>query len=89
MYLTLKYAGHIAMITGKMKECVDVGDAESILDIIARLDERYTGFMNVFKPEGKMFNYNTAIYLRRVGEPTVSIIDETQIVREGDVLFFW
>ena len=89
MYLTLKYAGHIAMITGKMKECVDVGDAERILDIIAALDERYTGFMNVFKPEGKMFNYNTAIYLRRVGEPTTSIIDETQIVREGVVLFFW
>ncbi len=89
MYLTLKYAGHIAMLTGKMRECVDVGDAESILDIIATLDERYNGFMNVFKPEGKMFNYNTAIYLRRVGEPTVSIIDETQKVREGDVLFFW
>jgi hypothetical protein len=89
MYLTVKYAGHIAMLTGKMKECVDVGAAESILDIITALNERYTGFMNVFKPEGKMFNYNTAIYLRRVGEPTISIIDETQRVREGDVLFFW
>jgi hypothetical protein len=87
--LTLKYAGHIAMTTGKTKEYVDVGDAGTILDVIAALDERYTGFMNVFKPEGKMFNYNTAIYLRRVGEPTTSVIDENQSVREGDVLFFW
>jgi hypothetical protein len=89
MYLTLKYAGHIAILTGKTKEYVDVGDAETILDIIKKLDNRYAGFKEVFMPEGKIFNYNTAIYLRRVGEPTTSIIDENQAVREGDVLFFW
>jgi len=89
MYVNLKYAGHIAVLTGKTKEPMDLGEADSIADIISKLDKRYYGFKDVFMPKGKIFNFNTSIYLRRAGEPTSSIIDENQKVKEDDVLFFW
>lgn len=89
MYITLKYGGHIAMLTGKTKEPMDIAEADSITDIISNLDKKYAGFKDVFMPKGKIFNFNTSIYVRRIGEPTVSIIDENQKVKEHDVLFFW
>ena len=89
MYINLKYAGHIAMLTGKTKEPMDVGEVDSIASVIKQLDKKYCGFKDVFMPKGKIFNFNTSIYLRRIGEPTSSIIDENQKVKKGDVLFFW
>jgi hypothetical protein len=89
MYVCLKYAGHIAVLTGKTKETIDIGKTNSIADIISILDERHAGFQDIFMPQGKVFNFNTGIYVRRVAEPTVTIIDENQKVKEGDTLYFW
>lgn len=76
-------------MTGKIKEEIDIGRAETISDVISKLDKKYPGFEEVFMPPGKVFNYNTAIYLRRPGQATFSIIDEKQRIEQGDVILFW
>ena len=40
MYVNLKYAGHIAVLTGKTKEPMDVREVDSIADVIKKLNKR-------------------------------------------------
>ncbi|MFC1907824.1 hypothetical protein ACFLWT_00250 [Chloroflexota bacterium] len=89
MYAYLRYGGHIAILAGREKDVLDVGKAHSIADVISKLDRKHTGFKDIFMPKGKIFNFNTAIYIRRVGEPSISVIDENEKVKEGDIIYFW
>lgn len=89
MCVYLRYGAHIMIVTGREEDVLDVGEGDSIADVIARIDRDYPGFKDIFMPEGKIFNFNTAIYIRRVGEPSISIIYENEKVKEGDIIYFW
>lgn len=88
-HLFLRYVGHIAFMTGKSREALSVETEEDISGVIARLDERYPGFKDVFIPQGGVFNTRTGIIIRRAGQPTLSVVDEQVKVSDGDIITFW
>ncbi|RLB02882.1 MAG: hypothetical protein DRG55_01710 [Deltaproteobacteria bacterium] len=87
--LSLRYVGHIAFLTGKSREAVELDETEDISDLIARLDERYPGLKDLFMPKGGVFNSRTGILVRRAGQPTFSVIDEGERVEDGDIITLW
>lgn len=88
-YVFAKYVGHIAVMTGKIREPLSLEDVRSISDLLFKLDEKYPGFREVFMPPGGVFNSRTGIICRRAGQPSFGIIDENQEIQDGDVLTFW
>ena len=85
----LKYVGHIAVMTGRIRESIVLDRANTISDLISELDEKHPGFKEVFMPTGGVFNSRTAIICRRVGQPSFGVIDENTVVEDGDILTFW
>ena len=83
------YGSHIAVLTGVESETISIEGINTITDLISKIDENYPGFKGVFMPPGDIFNIRTAINLRRVGQPTRSIIKEDDKIEEGDMLLFW
>lgn len=84
-----KYVGHIAVMTGRIRETLSLQDVGTIADLLGLLEELYPGFREVFMPPGGVFNSRTAIICRRTGQASFGIIDEKQEIRDGDVLTFW
>jgi len=88
-YVYLKYVGHIAVMTGKIREAISLEGVKTISDLISKLDEGYPGLKEVFMPPGGVFNSRTAIILRRAGQGSFSIISEEEQIKDGDILTFW
>jgi len=88
-YVYLKYVGHIAVMTGKVREAIGLEGVKTISDLISKLDGKYTGLKEVLMPMGGVFNSRTAIILRRAGQGSFSIIDEGERVEDGDILTLW
>lgn len=84
-----KYVGHIAVMTGRIRETLSLQGVGSITGLLSVLDELYPGFKEVFMPPGGVFNSRTAIICRRAGGPSFGIIDENREIQDGDVLTFW
>lgn len=87
-YAFVKYVGHIAVMTGKTKEAINIDNIEDVSGLLAYLDRQYSGFREVFQPPGGVFNSRTGIILRRVIE-TMPVTDEKTGIQEGDILTFW
>ena len=88
-FVYLKYVGHIAVMTGKLREPISLEGVKTISDLISKLDEKYSGLKEVFMPPGGVFNSRTAIILRRAGQGSFSIINEEELIKEGDILTLW
>jgi len=88
-YAYLKYVGHIAVMTGKIREAVSLEGVKTISELISKLDEEYPGLKEIFMPPGGVFNSRTAITLRRVGQGSFNIINEEEEIKDGDVLTLW
>ena len=88
-FVYLKYVGHIAVMTGKIREAISLEGVETISDLISKLDEAYSGLKEVFMPPGGVFNSRTAIILRRAGQGSFSIINEEEQIKDGDILTLW
>jgi hypothetical protein len=88
-YAYLKYVGHIAVMTGKIREAMSLKGIRTIADLIAKLDSENPGFQEVFMPPGGVFNSRTAIICRRAGQPSFGIIDEKEEIQDGDIVTFW
>lgn len=89
IHVFVKYVGRIAVMTGRVRESLPVdepADADHLLDL---LEERYPGFRPVFDPPGGVFNLTTAMICRRGGQPSFSIVDPQEPLKDGDVLTFW
>jgi hypothetical protein len=84
-----KYVGHIAVMTGRIRETLSLQGVRTVTDLLGVLDELYPGFKEVFMPPGGVFNSRTAIICRRAGAPSFGIIDENQEILDGDVLTLW
>jgi len=87
-YAFMKYVGHVAVMTGKTKEALDIDQVEDISGLLDRLDKQYPGFKEVFMPPGGIFNSRTGIILRRANG-AAPVIDKNHPIQEGDVLTFW
>ena len=88
-YVYVKYVGRTAVMTGRVREALDVTGTEDVAGILDLLEEAYPGFMSIYHPPGGMFNQTTAIICRRKGQPSFSIVDPGTLVNAGDVLTFW
>lgn len=88
-YVYLKYVGHIAVMTGRIREAVSLEGIHVISDLISRLDVKYPGLKEVFMPTGGVFNSRTAIICRRSGQPSFSLVDERAPLENGDILTLW
>ena len=88
-FVYLKYLGHIAVMTGKLREPIGLEGVRTISDLISKLDEKYSGLKEVFMPPGGVFNSRTAIILRRAGQGSFSIINEEELIKGGDTLTLW
>jgi molybdopterin converting factor small subunit len=88
-FVYLKYVGHIAVMTGKIREAINLEGVKTISDLISKLDKEYPGLREVFMPPGGVFNSRTAIILRRAGQGSFSIINEEEQIKDGDILTFW
>jgi hypothetical protein len=88
-FVYVKYVGHIAVMTGKIREARGLEGLKTISDLISKLDEDYPGLKEIFMPPGGVFNSRTAIILRRAGQGSFSIIDEEEQIEDGDILTLW
>ena len=84
----LRYIGHIAFMTGKIREAVSLDGVDTISDLLSRLDEKYPGFKETFMPPGGVFNSKTGIILRRSNQ-SGPVINEDHGIREGDIISLW
>lgn len=88
-YAYLKYVGHIAVMTGKIREAISLEGVKTISDLISKLDGEYPGLKEIFMPPGGVFNSRTAIILRRAGQGSFGIINEEERIKGGDILTLW
>lgn len=88
-YVYLKYVGHIAVMTGKIREAISLDRIVTISDLISKLDGKYPGLREIFMPPGGVFNSRTAIILRRAGQGSFSILNEEEQIKDGDILTLW
>jgi hypothetical protein len=88
-YVYVKYVGRTAVMTGRVREALDVTGTEDVAGILNLLEAAYPGFMDIYNPPDGTFNQNTAIICRRKGQPSFSIVDPETLINEGDVLTFW
>jgi hypothetical protein len=87
--VTLQYVAHIAAMTGKVRESVELGEGKTIYDLIGVLDQKYPGVKETFDPIGGVFNSRTAILVRRPGQSTKGIIKKDEEIKDGDILTLW
>jgi hypothetical protein len=85
----LKYVGHIAVMTGKIREAISLDGVVTVSDLISKLNGKYPGLKEIFIPPGGVFNSRTAIILRRAGQGSFSIINEDEGIKGGDILTLW
>jgi hypothetical protein len=87
-YAYLKYVGHIAMMTGKVREAVRIDGIDNISGLLSRLERQYPGFKEIFLPSDGVFNSRTGMILRRVSQAS-PVIDSGQKIEPGDIITFW
>ena len=85
----LQYVGHIAAITGKVRDSILTEDVENISELLIKLDQKHPGIKETFMPPNGVFNSRTAIVVRRAGYPTYSIVREDEKLHDGDILTLW
>lgn len=88
-YVYLKYTGHIAVMTGKIREAISLEGVNTVSELISKLNKEYPGIEEVFMPPGGVFNSRTAIILRRAGQASFTIINEQERIEDGDILTLW
>lgn len=89
IHVYVKYVGRIAVMTGRVRETLALdqpADADRLLD---ELEKRYPGSRLLFDPPGGIFNLTTAIICRRTGQPSFSIVNPQEPLKEGDILTLW
>jgi hypothetical protein len=84
-YVNLKYADHIAIMTGKEGEAICLDQIETIANLLTVLDDSYPGIRALFIPPDDIFNIRTTIFLNRKGQGR-SIINEHERLEDGDTL---
>ncbi len=89
LYVYLKYAGHIAFLAGKPREAFPVDKGDKISDLLLKLDKYYPGIKEIFMPSGGIFNSKTGIFIRRINQPTFSVMDKNEKIVEGDIITLW
>ena len=87
-HVYLRYVGHIAIMTGKIREAMSLEGVNTISGLLSRLDEKYPGLKETFMPPGGVFNSRTGIILRRVNQPS-PVINEDQAIEDGDIISLW
>lgn len=87
-HVYLRYVGHIAVMTGKIREAMSLEGVCTISNLLARLDEKYPGLKETFMPPGGVFNSRTGIILRRVNQSS-PVINEDQTIEGGDIISLW
>jgi molybdopterin converting factor small subunit len=87
-YVYLRYVGHVAFMTGKIREAVSVDGVHTISDLLSKLDETYPGLKETFMPPGGVFNSRTGIIIRRVNQSR-PVINEDYDIEEGDIVSLW
>ena len=85
----LKYCGHIAFFTGKTSEAISITNRQNIHDLLKTLDKKYPGIKELFLPTKGIFNSRTGIIIRRKNEPTFSVINESEIIQDNDIITLW
>lgn len=88
-YAYLKYVGHIAVMTGKIREAMSLQGLNTISDLISKLNEKYPGLEEVFMPPDGIFNSRTGIIIRRSDQASFGIINEDERIEDDDILTFW
>lgn len=89
LFLYVKYAGHISVVTGKLKEVIEM-KGETVYDLLRELDRKYPGFQDIFiNPEDGILNLRTAISLQRSGECASQILDPKFKLKGGDNIMLW
>ena len=89
VHVYLKYVGRIAVMTGRVRESLTLEQPADTDHLLAELEKRYPGFRPVFDPPGGIFNLTTAIICRRSGQPSFSIVDPKEPLKQGDILTLW
>lgn len=84
-YANIKYADHIAILTGKEGEAICLDRIETIADVLTVLNNQYPGLKELFMPPDDVFNIRTTIFLNRNGQGR-SIINEHETIQDGDTL---
>ena len=87
-HVYLRYVGHIALMTGKIREAISLEGVKTISGLLSRLDEKYPGLKETFMPPGGVFNSRTGIILRRVNQSS-PVINEDQAIEDGDIISLW
>lgn len=87
-HVYLRYIGHIAVMTGKIREAISLEGVKTISGLLSRLDEKYPGLKETFMPPGGVFNSRTGIILRRVNQSS-PVINEDQAIEDGDIISLW
>jgi len=87
-HVYLRYVGHIAIMTGKIREAMSLEGVNTISGLLSRLDEKYPGLKETFMPPGGVFNSRTGIILRRVNQSS-PVINEDQAIEDGDIISLW
>lgn len=87
-YVYLRYIGHIALMSGKIREAISLEGVKTITGLLSKLDEKYPGLKETFMPPGGVFNSRTGIILRRVNQSS-PVINEDQAIEDGDIISLW
>lgn len=84
--LHLKYCARMVVVTGKMEETIET-KIGTIDELISQLEEKYPGLRELFVSNDKgVLNLNSMIFLMRIGEPTVAVVDLKVNLVDGDNL---
>ena len=89
IHVHAKYVGHIAVMTGRIRETITLPARSTITDLLSLLDESCPGFKEIFMPPGGVFNSRTGIICRRLPQPGFGVVDENLQLRNGDILILW
>lgn len=87
-YVYLRYIGHIALMSGKIREAISLEGVKTITGLLSKLDEKYPGLKETFMPPGGVFNSRTGIILRKVNQSS-PVINEDQAIEDGDIISLW
>jgi hypothetical protein len=89
VHVYVKFVGRIAVMTGRVRETLTLKQPADADQLLNELETRYPGFRAVFDPPGGIFNLTTAIICRRTGQPSFSVVDTKEPLKEGDILTLW
>ena len=87
--IELHYVAHVTALTHSLKEVLAT-QAGTLRDLIDELDERYSGFREMFVDEGtRQLKLNVMIYYSDVLQHPVAVVDLDRPVRDHAIVTFW